>query len=113
VKKASVDPDISRWGVSEWSNQLDYGDCARSAFIAYLKRKYKDIAAANTAWSSKYASFDDIRFPLVYAENPGAYLENFYFQCDTYADQLGELVRTVNANDPLKRPVLIPRMGAK
>lgn len=113
VKKASVDPDISRWGVSEWSNQLDYGDCARSAFIAYLKRKYKDIAAANTAWNSKYASFDDIRFPLVYAENPGAYLENFYFQCDTYADQLAELVRTVNTNDPLKRPVLIPRMGSE
>ena len=111
VKKNAENKLISAWMVSEWASRLDYSEDAQKAFCKWLEKHYATVKKLNDAWGTSLTDFTAARPPISEAENKAAYLDFFFFHCDTFAEQLADLVKLVNANDPLRRPVIIPRMG--
>jgi beta-galactosidase len=76
---------------------MSYSDADRQRFIAWLKKKYENIAALNKAWatqrwSRRLNSFEDVDLPL--ADGPGPperYLDLHRYWSDVTVERLKEL----------------------
>ena len=85
---------------------MSYSDADRQRFIAWLKKKYGNIAALNSAWatqrwSRRLNSFEDVDLPL--ADGPGPserYLDLHRYWSDVTVDRLTELDAIRRQNMP-------------
>lgn len=107
-------PAVVMWHVNnEYGCHLnyDYSDSARDAFRRWLREKYADIEALNSAWGTnfwaqRYQSFDEILPPrkAPYSRNPGQMLDFRRFTSDMLLEcylMERQIIREAGATQPI------------
>lgn len=83
-------PAVIGWQVGNEHWSVGFGPASLKAFQEWLKKRYGSLDALNTAWSTRYWSqeyfaWEDICFPLDYA-NPGLLLARHRWSSDETAE---------------------------
>jgi beta-galactosidase len=107
-------PAVHSWHINnEFGCHLtyDYSDQAAAAFREWLRAKYGDVDALNSAWgtwfwSQRYTAFEEIVPPRLapYSVNPGGLLDFRRFSSDALLDLLRmekKIIRDAGATQPL------------
>lgn len=100
------------WGMdNEWEGKLDYSPEARTAYIEWLKKHFRNLDEINKAWGTKFASFEAIRDSKLpktseFDTRPGEFLAWHTFQAESFTNLLADSAEALHTSDPHRRPVI-------